>query len=136
MCTNLVCLTGLLIALILVEPASCEEVEKRSEFGQSLCEFARSAASQTQFEVEVNARLREAEIFASREFEVPTLIPIENNASANSPNLNSDRKLFESSLISWPFYEDLSARQRMILSDFLARCGVAADRLSLVASVF
>ena len=136
MCTNLVCLAVLLTTLVFAEPVSCEETGKRSEFGQSLCEFVRSAASQTQIEVEVSARLREAEIFAAREFEALTPIPMENNAPVVGPNFNTDRKLFESFLISWPFYEDLSARQRTILRDFLGHCGVAADRLSLVASVF
>lgn len=135
MCTYLACLAGLLAALILAEPVSCEEVQKPGAPAESLCPFVRSAADQRQLEAEARVRLREAERSAG-EFNLQSAVPSEAPASAGSPGLPADRILFESFLVNWLFFEDLAREQQTILEKFLARCGVAADRRSLAASVF
>jgi hypothetical protein len=128
---------GLLTALILAEPVSCEEIDKTSEPAQSLCPLVRSAAGQTQLEAEASARLQEAEQLFRQESEVKSAIPFDAPPSpAGSPALRADRILFESFLINWLFFEDLAPEQRRILQTFFARCGVASDRLALAASVF
>jgi hypothetical protein len=129
MCTYLACLAGLLAALILGEPVSCEEVEKPGAPAPSLCPYLRSAADQRQLEAEAGARLRDAERSA-REFNLQSAVRLE------APGSAADRILFESFLVNWLFFEDLAREQQAILEKFLARCGVAADRRSLVASVF
>ena len=131
MCAYLVCLTGLLAALILAEPVSCEEVEKPGAPAPSLCAFVRSAADQTQREAEASARLQEGARRSAGESDVPPAIVFEAPSPAESPRI-----LFESSLVNWLFIEDLAPDQQAITQKFLVRCGVAADRLSLAASVF
>lgn len=121
--TYLACLAGLLAALILSEPVSCEEVEKPGAPAESLCPFVRSAADRRQLEAEASVRLQSA-------------VPLEAPSSAGSPALPGDRILFESFLVNWLFFEDLAHEQQAMLEKFLARCGVAADRRSLAASVF
>ena len=120
--TYLACLAGLLAALILAEPVSCEEVEKPGAPAESLCPFVRSAADRRQLEAEAGVRLHSA-------------VPLEARSSAGSPALPGDRILFESFLVNWLFFEDLAREQQAILEKFLARCGLA-DRRSLAASVF
>jgi len=136
MCTYLACLTGLLAALLLAEPVSCEEVEKPGAPAPSLCPLVRSAAEQTQLEAEASARLQEAERLSARELDVPSFILLQAPSPAESPALRRDRILFESFLVNWLFIEDLAPEQQAIMQKFLARCGVAADGLSLAASVF
>lgn len=138
MCTYLACLAGLLTALILAEPVSCEEIEERSAFGQSLCPFVRSAANQTELEAEANARLQEAESLSKWEFDPlqSSSSSLEKPSPAGSPANRADRELFESFLVNWIFFEDLAPQQRAIIRAFLARCGVAADRHPLAASIF
>ncbi|PYT70735.1 MAG: hypothetical protein DMG42_18575 [Acidobacteria bacterium] len=130
MCTYLACLTGLLAALLLAEPVSCEEVEKPGAPAPSLCPLVRSAAEQTQLEAEASARLQEAERLSARELDVPSFILLQAPSPAESPALRRDRILFESFLVNWLFIEDLAPEQQAIMQKFLARCGVAADGLS------
>jgi hypothetical protein len=136
MCTYFVCLAGLLAALILVEPVSCEEIEKTGAPAQALCPFVRSAADQTDREEEARARLQEAEKLSTQESDVQSSIPLETPSPVGSPILRADRILFESFLVNWLFLEDLAPEQRELLQTFFSRCGVAADRLSLAASIF
>lgn len=63
-------------------------------------------------------------------------IPFEAPSSSGGRALHRDGILFESFLVNWLFFEDLAPEQQAILEKFLARCGVAADRRSLAASVF
>ena len=134
--TYLACWTGLLAALILAKPVSCEEVEKPAAPPPSLCVFVRSAADQTQLEVEAGARLRATEKFSGQEFDGQPRIPFEAPSHRESPARRPDRILFESFLVNWLFFEDLAREQQAIMQKFLVRCGVAADRLSLAASIF
>jgi len=120
MCTYLACLACLLVALILAEPVSCQEIAQPDAPGESLCPFVRAAADQRQLEAEASGRLREAERLSRPGLELPR-IPFEAPSSGGSLALPGDRILFE---------------QQAILERFLARCGVAADRRSLAASVF
>ncbi len=136
MCTYLACWTGLLAALILAEPVSCEEVAKPGAPAPPLCAFLRSAAHQTQLEAEASARLQEAERLSARESEAPSRILLQAPSPAETPAVRRDRILFESFLVDWLFIEDLAREQQAMLQRFLVRCGVAADRLSLAASVF
>ena len=136
MCTYLACMTGLLAALLLAERVSCEEVERPGAPAESLCPFVRSAADQRQLEADPSARLQEAKRLSAQEFEEPSRIPWAAPARAGSPALPADRIVFESFLVNWLFFEDLAPEQQVILEKFLARCGVAADRLSLAASIF
>jgi hypothetical protein len=136
MCTYFVCLAGLLASLILVEPVSCEEIEKQSALGQSLCPFVRSAANQAEREEEANARQQEVEAFSPQKSDSLPAFAGENPSIAESPAFPEDRKLFESALVNWLFFEDLAPQQRAILRRFLVHCGVAADRQPLAASIF
>jgi hypothetical protein len=136
MCTYFICLAGLLTALTLVEPVSCQEVEKPAAPAQTLCPFIRSAADQTRLEAEASARLQEAERLSTQEPDVRPAIPLEAPSPAGSPALRADRILFESFLVNWLFFEDLAPEQRSIVQKSLVRCGTAADRLSLAASIF
>lgn len=136
MCTYLACLAGLLVALILAEPVSCQEVEQPGAPAESLCPFVRSAADQRQLEAQASVRLQEAERLSAPELELRSRIPFEAASSGGSPAHQGDRILFESFLVNWLFFEDLAPEQQAILKRFLARCGVAADRRSLAASVF
>jgi hypothetical protein len=136
MCTYFVCLAGLLAALILAEPVSCEEIEEQSALGKSLCPFVRSAANQTELEAEANARLRESENLTEQEFDPPPSFPLKKLSGSGSSSILADRRLFELSLVNWLFFEDLAPQQRAIMRTFLARCGVAADRQPLAASIF
>src|SRR6266849_8303480 len=131
MCTYFICLVGLLAALILAEPVSCQEIEGPGAPAQSLCPFVRSAADQRDREVEARARLQEAERLSAQESVVQTTIPLQAPSSVGSPALRADRILFESFLVNWLFLEDLAPEQRDLLQTFFSRCGVAADRLSL-----
>ncbi len=138
MCSYLICLAGLLVALIIAEPVSGKEIEKRSMPSQSLCPFVRSAANHTQLEAEADARLQEAEGFAVQGIESQPVLPApapEKEPFAG-PYRRAERKLFESFLVNWLFFEDLAPEQQTILQSFLTRCGVAADRRSLAASIF
>lgn len=136
MCTYFICLTGLFTALILAEPVSCEEVEKPGVPVQSLCPLVRFAAGQTQLETEASTRLQEAERFSAQQPDVQSAIPVEAPSPAASPALRTDRILFEAFLVNWLFFEDLAPEQRALMQKFLARCGVAADRLPVAASIF
>jgi len=135
MYTKLVFIFGFLTAIILAEPVSCETVDRRTP-GQALCGTVQSAADQTRLGADANARLREAEINSPPESELPAAFPEENATRAGSSNLRTDRKLFESLLVNWRFFEDLSGRQRLIVSRLISRCGFDARRASLAASVF
>jgi len=98
--------------------------------------LVRSAAEQTQLEAEASARLQEAERLSARESEAPSRILLQAPSPAETPAVRRDRILFESFLVDWLFIEDLAREQQAMLQRFLVRCGVAADRLSLAASVF
>jgi hypothetical protein len=136
MCINFICVFSFLIALILAEPASCENIVERNPSGQEICSFVRTAAAQTQLEAEAKARLREAEIFTATELEFQSVSSRENLVPTDGANFHADRRLFESLLINWQFFEDLSEGQRAIIRSFLSRCDVDAGRPPLAASVF
>jgi len=136
MCTYFVCLMGLLTAVILAEPVSCEEIDETGSPAQLLCPFVRSAADQTQLEAEASVRLLEAERLSKEEPDVRFGVPLDAPSPAESPVLRADRILFESFLVNWLFFEDLALEQQDLLQVFFARCGVASDRLSLAASIF
>jgi hypothetical protein len=136
MSTYLACLAGLLVAVILAEPISCREIEQPGAPAEALCPFVRAAADQRQLEAEASARLQEAERLSAPELALRSRIPFEAPSPSGSPALPGDRILFESFLVNWLFFEDLAPEQQAILERFLARCGVAADRRSLAASVF
>ena len=134
MCTYLICLTGLLLALVLGESVSALEIENPDVPSESLCPFVRSAAQETRLEDQARVRIQEAERF--------TALPIESRPPQRAEELplrggaafGSERRLFESFLANWQFFEDLAPEQRAILQAFLGHCGVAADRPSLAAS--
>lgn len=134
MCSSLVCLTGLLAALVLAEPVSCEEVEERGVPSQSLCPLVRSAANRTELEAEASVRLREAQRISTQGPDVQS--SVEAPSSAGSSALRRDRILFESFLVNWLFFEDLAPEQRAIMLKFLTHCDIASDRLPLAASIF
>ena len=136
MCTYFICLTGLLLTLVLAEPVSALDIETRGVPGESLCPFIQSAAQETWLEDEARIRIQEAERFSSLAFESLPRQLAEDLAFRGGPAFGSDRQLFESFLANWQFFEDLAPEQRAILQAFLGHCGVAADRLSLAASVF
>lgn len=136
MCTYLFCLASLLAALIVVEPALGEELEIPSQPVQSLCPFVRYAANQTQLEADADARLLEAESMVDRRFGRLPSLPSEKPPLPDDLKLQPDRKLFESFLVNWLFFEDLASEQQAILQTLFTHCGVATDRPSLAASIF
>jgi len=111
-------------------------MEGRDSSAQEICALVRNAAAQTHLEAEAKVRLRDAEIFAAREMDFQTVSSAEDLVLSDSPDFRADRKLFESLLVNWQFFEDLSPGQRAIIRGFLSRCGVDANRLPLAASVF
>lgn len=55
---------------------------------------------------------------------------------SNTSVVNVDRRLFESVLVNWQFFEDLAPEQRSMIRGVLTRCGTAAPEALLVAAVF
>lgn len=136
MCSYTLCLVVLFAAVVLAEPAAGEMTEEPRTLEAPLCHFTRSVARQTEREAEIVAPLPVEEIFAVTDFDpriAPALVDPTLPGDSNSP---VDRKLFESFLVDWLFFEDLAPGQRSLISRLLTRCGVASGRPSLPASLF
>src|SRR5437879_3314505 len=103
MCTYLACLTGLLAALLLAEPVSCEEVEKPGAAPPYLCPFGCSPPEQKQIAKEGRARLQGKGKVSGREIDVPSFIllpkPLSREKSRSSPRPH----FVESFLVNWLF---------------------------------
>jgi hypothetical protein len=135
MCTYLVCVAGLLTALVLAEPGCAEEIEPSAPV-QSLCPFVRSAANQTQLEAGINDRIHEEKMFPERESNIQSAVPFQRLLSAGSPATTGKRKLIASILLDKVSFKDLAPQQRALISRLPARCGITTNMPLLPASVF
>jgi hypothetical protein len=136
MCTYSICFITLLAAVVLVPPVECATNEEPRTLEEPLCPFVRSAASQSQLEREAIARPREVENLDATAPDLRTPLGRDKSSLANYSNSRADRELFESSLVDWPFFEDLAREQQAILWDLLTRCGCKRSGVSIPASVF
>lgn len=136
MCTYSICFVALLAAVVPVEPVEGKTNEERSSLEAPLCPFVRSAASQSQLEAEAVARLQEGEILAATVPDLGTPIRVDESSLSNRSISRADRELFESSLVDWPFFEDLAREQQAIIWDLLSRCGRQQGSAAMPASVF
>ena len=121
------CVVTFVAALILVQPIEGETNEGLYTLQEPLCRFVQSAASQTRFEEEAEARLQDGEFFPVTDSDRRSLLRLENR---------TDRELFESSLTNWLFFEDLARRQQSMIEELLVRCKAKRSGLSMAASVF
>jgi hypothetical protein len=129
------CLFALLATASLAQPAERDTNEvPRAVAEEPLCNFVRLVAGGPQLE-EASARPQEEEIPFANSNQQP-LMREEKLSAAERLKLPEDRKLFESSLANWLYFEDLAPRQRAIVRGVLARCGVTGAGPSLAASVF
>ena len=131
-----ICLIVLLGAVVLAEPVASEAAEDQRTLEQPLCHFIRSAASHAELERAAGPPTEQAEIISALQFDSRTALLAEKPSLAASSNSLADRKLFESLLVNWLFFEDLAPKQRALLIGLLTRCRIAGGRPSLAASVF
>lgn len=136
MCSYTLCFVLLLAAVVLAEPAAGEVTEEPRSLEAPFCQFTRSVARQAEREAETVAPLPVEEILAATDFYSRIAPPPENPSFPGTSNSPVGRKLFESSLVDWLFFEDLAPEQRSLILRLLTRCGVASGLSSLPASVF
>ena len=132
----MLCFFVLLASASLAQPAERQTDEATPSIEQPLCGSVRAAANLPPLE-EASTLLQEEAVTLSAHAdprvshqETEKLSPIERL------KLLEERRLFESSLVNWLFFEDLAPRQRTIVRGVLARCGIMGTRPSLAASVF
>lgn len=130
------CLFALLASASLAEPAEREGYdESHPDAGEPLCDSVRRAANMPQLE-QLSPSMPDGGVpeepmtdrqFPSRE---------EAQSSAERVKHVEDRKVFETSLTNWKFFEDLAPKQRAMIRGVVIRCGFTGARASLPASVF
>lgn len=98
-----------------------------------LCGLVRSVINQPEPNEQAFSNLQDGET-PGVEISQPLPMRLEDRAASNP--LNSDRRLFESSLMNWQFFEDLAPQQRSMVGGVLTRCGATSVGPSQVASVF
>ena len=125
-----------LAVAVLAEPAVGEITDGTLTLDAPLCHLTRSAARQAEREAENAAPLGKEEVLAAPDSDLAIAPPRENPSLAAASNSSADRKLFESFLVDWLFFEDLAPEQRALILRLLARCGIASGHSSLPASVF
>ena len=136
MCSYTVCFVVLLAAVVLAQPAAGEVTEVTPILDAPLCRLTRSVARQAEREAESVAPLRNEEVLTATNSDSAFAFPPEDPSLTGASNSPADRKLFESFLVDWLFFEDLAPEQRSLILRLLTRCGVASGRPSLPASVF
>lgn len=129
------CLFALLATASFAQSAERESSAEVPVVERPLCGFVRSAASVAQLEDEASALLQKEEIPAEASPEDSYTIGSEKLSPVERARLRANRRLFESSLVNWLFFEDLALKQRTLIHGVLARCGATATT-SLAASVF
>src|SRR5215831_9822054 len=128
------CLFVLLASASLAQPIERETKEPPTAVEQPLCSAVRAAANTTQLE-EATGLLEPVITALGAEPQVP------NEGRGKLPpaerlKLVEERKLFETSLVNWRFFEDLAPRQRAMVQSVLVRCGSTEGWSSVAASVF
>jgi hypothetical protein len=136
MCSYTFCLVLLLAVVVLAEPVAGEVTEQTLTLDAPLCRLTRSAARQAEREAENIAPRRNEEVPTATDSDARFAPLPEDSSLTGASNSPADRKLFESLLIDWLFFEDLAPEQRALILRLLARCGVVSGRPSLPASVF
>lgn len=130
------CFFVLLASASLAQPAERETSEAQPSTEQPLCGSVRTAANLHPLE-EASTLLQgqAASVLAHADPRV-SLQETGQLTPAERLKLLEERRLFESSLVNWLFFEDLAPRQRAIVRGVLIRCGMMGTRPSLAASVF
>lgn len=131
----LLCLFVLLASASLAQPAERETYEGPPSIEQPLCGSVRAVDNLPPLE-EASALPQEEAITVPAYPDPHVALQEKKLSPAERLRLAEERKLFESSLANWLFFEDLAPRQRAIVRGVLARCGTVGTRSPLAASVF
>jgi len=129
------CLLVLLASASLAQPTERAANEPLTAIEQPLCSSVRAVANEPQLE-ELGTLLPNRgildEAITDRRF------PIRDELLPPAERLKhlEDRKIFETSLTNWKFFEDLAPKQRAIIRGVVIRCGFTGAQASLPASVF
>lgn len=132
----ILCFFALLASASLAQPAERQTSEAPPSIEQPLCGSVRAATNSPSLE-EASTLLHEEPVTVPAHA-APSVILQETGKLSPEERLKllEERRLFESSLVNWLFFEDLAPRQRAVVRGVLARCGTAVTRPSLAASVF
>ena len=128
-----VCLFFFLATATLARSAERETAPDLPVVEAPLCGLVRFAVNRPDVTEEIASDSRDEEISGEA---VSERLPIHPESRAAADRLNADRRLFESSLINWQFFEDLAPQQRSIIRGVFTRCGATTARSSQMASVF
>lgn len=131
-----ICSIAFLATLVQIQPLCAELNEARPGYETTLCPFVRIAATKTELEAEAAMRMREAEMLFATDTGLFSSATWTEGFVEDPAKFPADRKLFESSLVDWLFFEDLAAPQRALLAGLVARCGPRESRTAVHASVF
>lgn len=101
-----------------------------------ICEMVRFSANDSQREESAGAYPQEDEISGERTSEQDLRVLPENLSEVSRSGSLPGRRLFESYLVNWRFFEDLAPQQRDMIHRVVRRCGVTTPQRSLGASVF
>ena len=132
----ILCFFVLLASASLAQPAEREITEAPASIEQPLCSSVRAAANSSPLEGASAVRQEEALNVPAHAYPGVTKKEAGEPSPAERLKLLEERKLFESSLVNWMFFEDLAPRQRAIVRGVLARCEIMGTRPSLAASVY
>lgn len=101
-----------------------------------ICEFVRLSASDSERQERSRAYSEDDDSSPERTSEQDLPIVPANLSAADRSRLLSGRRLFESYLVDWRFFEDLAPQQRDMIHRAVSRCGVKTPQRSLGESVF
>lgn len=128
------CLFTLLATASLAQPTERERDEAPRAVEELFCRNVRSVAGASQRK---DASPRPPEEASPDVNSDPLFIARGGTVSlADRPRPVADRKLFESFLVNWLFFEDLAIKQQAIVHGVLTRCEATGARPSVAASVF
>lgn len=130
------CLFVLLASASLAQPAQRETNKATPSIEQPLCASVRAAANSSPLEEASAVQQEKAINVPAHAYQGIPIQETQKLSPAELLKLLEERKLFESSLVNWLFFEDLAPRQRAIVQGVLGRCGAMWTRPSFAASVF
>lgn len=132
----ILCFFVFLASASLAQPAEGVTNDATPSIEQPLCGSVRAAAKLPPLE-EASTRLQgEAATVPAHADPRVSLQVTEKLSPAEGLKFLEERRLFESSIVNWLFFEDLAPRQRAIVRGVLDRCGTTGTRPSLASSVF
>lgn len=132
----IVCFFVLLASASLAQPAERETSEVPPSIEQPLCGSVRAAPIMPSLEEASTLLEEETAIVPAHADPRISIQETGKLSSAEHLRLLGERRLFESSLVNWLFFEDLAPRQRAIVRGVLVRCGTMGSPPSFAASVF